>query len=271
MHDTYLSYFLSLPPSDVWVLLLLGMARLVPIIALAPFLGAKILPDTMKIGMAIVIVPIFLPLLIARSAGPINFDIVFIFLIVKEIFIGAILGLLVTVPFYIAQSAGILIDHQRGSQSLQVNDPSSQVQVSPTGLLYNNVLIAIFFAIGGPLLFFDAVFTSYTVIPADQFLDPQFFASTKPLWHTFISLLTTIVTISLQLSAPSLIAILLSDLFLGIANRMAPQVQISFLLWSLKAFIGIFVLWVSWWFVIKQLEHQALSWIKMLMKLVTKF
>lgn len=271
MTDTYLSYFLSKPVADIWVLFLLGMGRIVPIIALAPFFGAKILPDTLKIGIGIILVPIFLPMLIARSVGHIELDITFIFLMIKEVFIGSLLGMLVSVPFSIAQSAGILIDNQRGSQSLQVMDPSSQTQVSPIGLLYNNVLIAIFFSIGGPFLFFDAVFTSYTVIPADQLLDPAFFSSTKPVWHVFISLLTTMVTVALQLSAPSLIAMLLSDLFLGIANRMAPQVQISFLLWSLKAFIGVGLVWVGWWFVLKQLETQALNWVKMLVKLVVKF
>jgi type III secretion protein T len=269
--DNLLSLYTSLPAPDIWALILLCLARIVPIIALAPFFGAKVLPDTMKIGFGIALIPVFLPYLIIKSSGHIAFDIVFILLMVKEIFIGFLLGVMVSVPFYIAQGAGNLIDHQRGSQSLQVNDPSTQTQASPLGLIYNQILIVIFFSIGGPFLFFDALFTSYKLIPADQFLDPEFFAKTRPIWHLFIGLVTTMITISLQLAAPSLIAILMSDLFLGIANRMAPQVQISFLLWSLKAFIGIALLWAAWWFILKQMEVQSFTWLKTITKIVDSF
>jgi type III secretion protein T len=77
-----------------------------------------------------------------------------------------------------------------------------------------------------------------------------------------------VVKLSLQLSAPALIAMLLSDLFLGIANRMAPQVQISFLLWSFKAFVEIAMVWAAWWLTIKQFEIEGNTWLKFFTKLI---
>ncbi len=268
--DSYLSFFLSYPVSNVWTLFLLGMARLVPIIALTPFLGGKILSDTMKIGFGIALTPIFLPFIMMHSHGTIEWNVHFIFLLAKEVFIGAIIGFLASIPFTFCTDAGSLIDHQRGSQSLQVTDPSSQVQTSPIGLLLNSIMIALFFGLQGPFIFFDAIFTSYEMIPADSFLSPIFFSNHNPLWVHLIKLLQTMLMISLQLAAPALIALLMSDLFLGIANRMAPQVQISFLLWSLKAFVGIAVLWAGWWLILQQLEHQSMTWIKSLSHLLQK-
>jgi type III secretion protein T len=262
--DTYLSFFLTRPVWDVWSFVLLGLARLIPIIGLAPFLGGRVLSDPMKIGFAIALLPIFLPQLILQSSGnALHIDAIFVVLLVKEVFIGSLLGFLITIPFYFSQAAGTLIDHQRGAQSLQVSDPSTQVQSSPIGMLYNNVMLIAFFAIGGHLLFFDAILTSYKVIPADQFLNASFFAKQAPHWAVFMKLINMMLTITLQLSAPSLIAILMSDLFLGIANRMAPEVQISFLLWSLKAYVAIAILWAGWWFILKQMDIQALNWIKL--------
>ncbi|NGX55101.1 MAG: hypothetical protein KR126chlam2_00727 [Chlamydiae bacterium] len=270
--DTYISFFLSRPTWDVWNLFLLGMARIVPIIAIAPFLGGKAIPDPVKIGFGIALTPLFLPFLIVHAqSGPLNVDIIFFLLLAKEALIGTLLGILIAMPFYYSQAAGTLIDHQRGSQSLQVTDPATQIQASPTGLLYNNVMIVTFFAIGGPILFFQGVYSSYQVLPADQFVDPALFSLDAPLWNTLLKYFTTLITISLQLSAPAVIAILMSDLFLGIANRMAPQVQISFLLWSLKAFIGILILWASWWLVISQMSSQGLTWIKSVNKLIETF
>ena len=177
--DSYFSFFFSRPLWDVWNLFLLGMGRIVPIVALAPFLGGKILPDTMKMGFGVALTPIFLPLLIVNSHGPLNMDMVFMALLVKEVLIGSMLGFLVSMPFNFAQSAGSLIDHQGGSQSLQVTDPSTQAQATPTGVLYNNMMIISFFVIGGPILFFQAVFTSYQVIPADQFSALSFSLSNR--------------------------------------------------------------------------------------------
>ncbi len=268
--DTYISFLLSRPLWEVWSLFLLGLARLVPIIALTPFLGGKVLPDPMKLGLAVAVIPIFLPYIIAHSTVPLTWDFNFILLLVKEVVIGSILGFLISIPFFIVQASGTLIDHQRGSQSLQVTDPSSQAQSSPIGLLYNDMLLVLFFFINGPLLFFDAIFTSYQVIPPDQFLNPTFFSMTNPLFHTALKLTTTFLTIALQLAAPSLIALLLSDLFLGIANRMAPQVQISFLLWSLKAYVGIALLWAGWWFILKEMEAHTFDWLKMIQKLIER-
>lgn len=260
--DTYFSFFLSHSLWDVWTLFLLGLARIVPIIALAPFLGGKILPNPIKLGFGVALIPIFLPYLLANATVSLIIDINFFLLMIKEVLIGSILGFVITVPFYFSQAAGTLIDHQRGAQSLQVTDPSSQVQASPTGLLYNNLMIVIFFAAGGPLLFFNAIITSYQIIPADQFLNPSFFSQSDPMWNIFIKLINSIVSIALQLAAPALISLLMTDLFLGIANRMAPQVQITFLLWSLKAFIGIAALWAAWWLILKQMDVLGLSWVK---------
>lgn len=268
--DTYLSFFLSRPPSEVWKVFLLGMARVVPTIALAPFLGGKLLPDTLKLGFGVAVVFIFLPFLVVQHTQPIQLDITFMLLLVKESLVGSLLGFFITIPFYYTQGAGALIDHQRGSQSLQVMDPSTQMQTSPTGTLFNNMMLVIFFSLGGPLLFFDAIFTSYSVLPFDQFIPPSFFDGTRPIWIATIAVCNTVVKLSLQLAAPAVIAMLLSDLFLGIANRMAPQVQISFLLWSFKAFVGIGMVWIAWWITLKQFEVQGLSWLKTFTQLIPK-
>lgn len=266
--DTYFSVLLSRPPFETWSIFLLGLARIVPTIAIAPFLGGKTVGDPVKLGFGVAVVVIFLPFLVLQVRGPLAYDITFFLLLFKEAVIGSILGFLISMPFYFSQSAGALIDHQRGSQSLQVMEPTTQMQSSPTGTLFNNMMLVSFFWIGGPLLFFDSIFTSYNVLPMESFFPPAFFESTRPFWVTIMGLINTFVKITLQLSAPSLIAMLLSDLFLGIANRMAPQVQISFLLWSLKAFIGIAMIWVGWWMVLRQFDSEVISWTKFYQKIV---
>lgn len=259
----YASFYSSLvnfAPMAVLSLFFLGIFRLLPIVIFAPFLGAKV-PGGVKMGLTISLTMILLPHMIVTSKTVPDFNALYIGYAVKELFIGVILAFLVSIPFYIAQSAGSLIDFLRGSSSLQVSDPFSQEQTSPIGILYNYTLIVMFFNINGPFYFFDSLFQSYSLIPADAFLNPLFFSTKQPFWDLVTALLTKLTALSIQLSAPSLLAILMTEVFLGIANRLAPQVQIVFLGMSLKSLIGIAMLCAAWFFILQQLSKQTLLWL----------
>lgn len=270
--DTYLSLLLSLPKISaltVFSSFLLIVGRILPIMALAPFFGSKSIPHPVKIMFSICICTIFLPsILVNLKQTEIPFNYLFIGFMLKELIIGFILGYLVAIPFYIAQSSGTLIDHIRGSSALQVTDPTTQTQTGPIGIFYNYTLIAIFFLIGGPFLFIDALGTSFELIPINGFFNPNFFSNKVPFWHDMITLLNYIFSMSIQLGAPSIIGILMAEMFLGIANRLAPQVQIVFLGISLKSWVGLAILAVAWVFIINQLGKESLSWIKSITQVI---
>ncbi len=258
--NDYASLVLRYPDQSLFTLFLLGLCRLLPIIAFSPFLGSKIAPPPVKVGLGISLFLIMMPHVLLHTSAPIPFDLTLLFLGVKEALIGFIMGFIITVPFYIAESAGIIIDFQRGSSSLTANDPTISVQASPLGLLYNYTSIVIFFAIGGPFIFFQAIMKSYVVIPPDRFPSVEFFMNPGPFWNTIIGLMAYILGLSVQLGAPALLTILMTDTFLGIANRLAPQVQITFLGQALKALAGTAVLIPMWWLLIHLLNKYLLKW-----------
>jgi type III secretion protein SpaR/YscT/HrcT len=265
--DNYVSLLLSLPnlqPATVLSLFFLTLARLLPIMALAPFLGAKNIPMVIRMMFAIALVAIFLPQNLLVAHGELPFDMSFILLLTKELLIGAVLGFLSMVPFLMAQMAGSLIDHQRGASALQVTDPTTQTQTGSIGLLYNYVLIALFFSLNGPFIFLDGVATSYQLIPVDSLISSSFFNASLPFWKQIIGLHQTMMNVCIQLSAPAIIGILLTDMFLGIANRLAPQVQIVFLGISLKSWVGIALLTAAWALIVKVMGQEAIGWMKML-------
>lgn len=253
---------------SIMTLFILGLCRLAPIVTMAPFLAAK-LPSPIKAGILVSFTIIFLPHLATTCTVLPEFDIVFIGYMIKEIFLGFLLGFLVCIPFYFAQTAGVLIDFLRGASSLQVSDPFSQAQTSPIGNLYNYVLIAMFYSIGGIFFFFDSILSSYSLIPPDKFINPLFFNLQLPFWQTIMALTTKVVALSIQLSAPSLLSILMTEVFLGVANRLAPQVQISFLGMSLKSLLGLTLLCAGWFFILEQLQKQTLLWLKEIDRILT--
>lgn len=266
----YLSFLFNIPnvtPVGILSLFFLGLMRVAPLVAFVPFLGAK-LPAPVKMGLAISLTAILLPHIVMTHTTAVSFDLNYLGYTIKELFFGFIMALLAAFPFYIAQSAGSLIDFLRGSSALQVQDPFTQQQTSPIGILYNYTLIVLFFQIGGPFIFLNALISSYDVIPVDHLISTTFFSLNQPFWKLGLSLLTKLTAISVQLAAPSLVAILMAEMFLGIANRLAPQVQIVFLGMSLKSLLGLGLLFAGWFFILQQMSNQSLFWFSELDKVI---
>ncbi|WP_052244100.1 EscT/YscT/HrcT family type III secretion system export apparatus protein [Neochlamydia sp. TUME1] len=241
-------------------LFFLFLSRFFPILLQSPFFGARVMPQPAKVALGIGLFIIFLPQLLLVT-HKIDFNLKLVFLIFKELFVGTIIGFLISLPFVIVQSAGIIIDHQRGGASLMVNDPTIQNQSSPLGTLFNYVMIWIFFMIDGPFLFMDAILTSYEVIPADQIINPKFFERSSVFWANEIALLNKIMVISIRLASPALIMIMMTDFFLGIANRLAPQVQITFLGMPLKSLLALLIVCVGWKMLNEEMAKQGYVWI----------
>jgi type III secretion protein T len=276
MTDNYVTMFfnnalLSQDPGAILILLFLFMARILPIIALSPFLGARVLPHPVKVTFALSLFAIFLPHLLQVTTTKLTFNITSLVYFTKEMFIGFSIGFLMSIPFTIVQCTGMFIDHQRGGASLMVNDPTIQNQSSPLGTLFNFVLIYLFFIIDGPFLFIDAIIQSYDVIPPDKLLSSSFFEKNTNFWKVQMQLMQTTTRIATQLAAPALIAILMTDVFLGIANRLATQVQITFLGMPLKSLLALTVLCIGWKVFTDQMVTESYSWLNTINNMILNF
>lgn len=263
--DNYLFFFinssLALNPLGGIALLVLFLGRIFPIIAQSPFLGSRVLPHPVKVCFAICLFTIFLPHLLQVTTTPLTFNFMLLFLLVKELFVGIILGFIISLPFTIVQNSGIIIDHQRGGASLMVNDPTVQNQSSPLGTLFNMVLIYIFFMVEGPFIYIDSLLDSFTALPPDKMLPSSFFTPDTPFWTILVGCFNKVMVMSIQLATPALLAILMTDFFLGIANRLAPQVQITFLGMPLKSLLALIVICLGWKQLTGQFSRDAFYWL----------
>lgn len=275
MTADYMLYFFNIPgltPLGLLLIFLLALFRIGPVIFFAPFLGGKLIPVSTRIGIAIILSVVFLPTIIHTSQHEsLNFNLYFTLLAIKEVFIGFILGMLVAIPFFISQSCGILVDYLRGASIMQSQDPTMQNQSSSIGNLFNYTLIFLFFQIDGPFKFFDMFLTSYEIIPAESFISAKYFNLQMLLWKHGLDLMNKITALSIQLAGPALVAVLMAEMFLGIANRLAPQVQIAFLGMSLKSLVGLLVLWAGWFFILKQTSIMTDNWLDMMSEIVLSF
>lgn len=276
MGDTYLELFINsaLAKGDALgplALLFLFFGRFLPIVAQASFFGARVLPHPVKVCFALCVFVLFLPKLLLVTTKPVTFDFMLLILMTKEIFIGFLLGFMLNMPFTVVQSAGIIIDHQRGGASLMVNDPVIQNQSSPLGTLFNFMMILLFWLVDGPFLVLELISYSYEVIPPNEFFSAQFFAPKTPFWTLMIDLFNHFMVLSIQLATPALLSILITDVFLGIANRLAPQVQITFLGMPLKSLLALLVIAVGFKVFNDEIVKQAISWLNTVGSMIQMF
>lgn len=263
MGTDYIDLLTKFPFENVLALLLLTALRIVPIIILAPFWGGRLLPSAAKIGFGIFISLVLFPFLAPLSLEGLTSGFPLIPLCLKEVMLGFLIGFLCTIPFNIATSTGSVIDHQRGSASLMVTDPALTTQTSPIGMFLNEMMLVSFFLIGGADLFFQTLIASFQHIPPQAFISPASF-SPNVFWKTMIDLMNILFTLTVRFASPPLLAMLMADIFLGIANRLAPQVQIAFLGMPLKSLLGLIILFVGFHFITMHMDRQMLFWFKKL-------
>ncbi len=246
---------------SVLSLCFLIFGRIAPIIGLSPFFGARILPAPVKLALAISLMAIILPKLLGMVTTPLSFNLELICLLLREVLIGSIFGFFLGLPFLIVSSSGVFIDHQRGAASLMTNDPTIQNQSSPIGTLYNMLLIVIFWMVNGPFYVLDSLYLSYDLLPPDQWSFPAFLLENSLLHERLMHVLFIFATLSLQLCMPAFLAMLMTDTFLGIINRLAPQVQITFLGMGLKSWFAILMVCLGFTPFVSQLAKQVESWL----------
>jgi flagellar biosynthetic protein FliR len=214
------------------------LARLLPIIVLTPVFGGQTMPRRLRMGIAIAftgaLLPSFMPLF-ARTIVPMDY----VVLLAKEGAVGLILALFIQIMFESVASVGALIDLARGATLANVFDPLTQDQQSILAALFTQFAIVLFVSIGGMQLLFRTLAETFVLLPPLQLLPAGEFGPAGT--ATPIALVSSLFLLAVQLGAPAVVVLFLTDFALGVINRVAPQIQVFFLGMTGKGSIGLIV------------------------------
>ncbi len=208
------------------------MGRILPVILLTPFLGGEAVPSEVKLGLGVMIGMVLYPAIISVSANiPIS-PVLLIALMLKELFIGLSMAFVVNIVFEAANVGGSLIDTMSGITQAQLMVPQLQQNVSLFANLKIQLVTVIFVTLSGHHVVIGAFGESLEMVALDQY--PRFSHGFWPFFELILRVFGDLTRIALALASPVLLATFLTDLALGMINRVAPQVQVFFVAMQIK-------------------------------------
>jgi flagellar biosynthesis protein FliR len=228
--------------SAALLLLALCAARVIPVLVVAPFLGGRLVPGMVKIGLAVAVALLIWPQALRGISLPQLGPVHVVLLLAKEALVGLGLALCATLVFFAAESAGQLIDVARGASMAESLVPQSGRRASPVADLYLQLAVVVFLGLGGHRLFLQALARSYEVIPVTALPSS---AGLTALALATIDMTGQMLIVAVGLATPVLLAAVLTDLALGLVNRVAPQLNAWVLGMPAKALVGAALLLVT--------------------------
>lgn len=219
-------------------------SRILPVIITTPMMGGETTPVEVKLGLGLILALVMYPSIGAPVKAHMTTvavsPVLFMALLLKEVFIGMCVAFVTSIVFDAAQVAGQFVDNMSGTNMAQVQVPSIQQSVSLYSSLKLQLVITLFLTLDGHHLVINAFADSFQHVPLDGF--PKFQHGMWPLFDLIARAFGDLFRIALALCAPVLLSTFLTDLALGMINRVAPQLQVFFISMQIKPAVTVLVL-----------------------------
>ncbi len=226
--------------------LLVALALIVPrayvCFSILPGFGTRTLVGIARnaVSMAIAL-PAIVPTYLAIKDTPIDLTIV-LMLGFKEAIIGALLGTLLAIPIWVAQSMGSVIDLQRTPIQTQNLNTSQDQDASALGAFLLQACVIVMIEAGLYLALTKTLLDSYATWPVLNFTPPFGYPQVLEMIKRFGELMSFMVIYA----APVIIPLLLVELAFAVLGVFAPNLQVSSLASPINSLLGLFVILVYW-------------------------
>lgn len=220
--------------------MILILMRITAFMVTSPGYSFRGIPNTLKIAISGVIT-----IFIYMAIPDMTFDLgisEFAFLAIKETIFGLSIGFVTQMIFSTIEMAGKLIDFQVGFSMGAVYDPAMGAQASNYGRTYYWIGIAIFFLLDMHQILLEMVINSYRFMPIGSVSIEQF----NP--EAILVIFTRVFELSINLAAPMIITVLITDVVLGLISRTVPQINVFMLGMPMKSMVSflVFLVSISW-------------------------
>jgi flagellar biosynthetic protein FliR len=156
--------------------------------------------------------------------------------LIAELLTGLAMGMIIRIFFMAAAMAGSMISLQVGLTSALVNDPAQGGQTTLLSKFISVSATMVCLGMGIHHLWIAAIVNSYALFPVGALPPAADFA------HLAISTTGSAMALAISLAAPLIVYGLVFNIALGLAVRMAPAIQIFFIVQPLNILLGVALL-----------------------------
>lgn len=215
---------------------LLVLGRMTAAIVAAPLFGARSVPVHIKVGLAILLSLIVLPMSSqGLSEAPTDLF-VLASALGTEVLVGIALGVGVMLVFQGLEMAASVVSVQIGFGIGQVFDPITGTQTGTLEQFYRILITLIFFAINGHYLVIQGFVRTFEIVPAGE-------ASLSSIaGDQVVPFFGTLLVSAIQIALPVFGALVLTDLALALVSRTVPQLNALVVGFPLKIGVGLVAL-----------------------------
>lgn len=221
----------------------LVLARVSPLFLLAPLFSSQSIPRRVR-GLVAVGLAFGISFTVVRGALAegvvIPLDVtLYGGLILKEMLVGLAFSFIIGALFAAVAAAGALLDTLIGFSYGALVDPVSGNQSSVLSQLYSLVGILVFIAIGGDAWVVKGLARTYDLVPLLE--APAMGSLVGGAQEAFAGVFTS----ALQICAPILLALVITDAAFGVVSRVVPQLNVFAVGFPAKVLVGLTLVGVS--------------------------
>jgi flagellar biosynthetic protein FliR len=218
---------------------LLIAARMTAAVVAAPLFGARNVPAQAKVGLAILLTLIVLPLH-AQPSTPVPAHLLaFAAQLGSEVLVGLALGIAVSLAFHALEMAASMVSLQIGFGMGEVFDPITGGQSGSLQQFYRVLVTLVFFAINGHYLVIRSLLLTFEVVPAGT-ADLTVIAGER-----VVPFFAALLIAAVQVALPAFGALMLTDVALALISRSVPQLNALMVGFPLKIGVGLMALTAS--------------------------
>ena len=227
----------ALGPSTL-VGFVLVLARLAPLFVVAPLFSSRLVPARVRAIAAVALALGLAPLALRGQAVPLD-PLTIGGLIAKELLVGFAFAFAVGVLFSALSVAGALLDTLIGFAYGALVDPLTGNQGTVLQQLYGLVGVLVFISIGGDAVLVRGLAETYDLV---GLLDAPALAE---LLEGARTAFTGIFASALQVAAPVVLALVLTDAAFGLVSRVVPQLNVFAVGAPAKVLVGLLLIGAS--------------------------
>jgi len=227
----------SIGPSHV-VAFFLVLVRVAPLFVIAPLFSSKYLPPQVRaavgIGLAIGLTGVAahgqrLPTGALALGG----------LVIEQLLVGGALAFALAAMFAAVQAAGSVLDAVSGFSFGAMLNPLTGTQDAILTQLYALVGTAVFIGLGGEAWALRGIGRTFDLVPLSGVV------AARSVIDGAVSMFTSILTSALELAAPVMLAVVVTDVAFGMLSRVVPQLNVFSVGFPIRVGVAVIVVTIS--------------------------